>query len=68
MVDPAVVEVEGPSSQVARIESAGTEDVDAGRLLKGKEYRKTLLLPSDKVTVIREEPVTVKLIPRKKKR
>ena len=68
VVDPAVVEVEGPSSQVARIESAGTEDVDAGRLLKGKEYRKTLLLPSDKVTVIREEPVTVKLIPRKKKR
>jgi uncharacterized protein (TIGR00159 family) len=68
VLEPSVVEVEGPASQVARIESAGTEDVDAGRLVRGKEHRTTLLLPSDKVTFIQEEPVTVKLTPRKKKR
>jgi hypothetical protein len=61
--DPAWVDVEGPSSQVARIEAVGTEEIDASRLSRGKEYRKNLLAPVKRVTILRDEPVTVKVAP-----
>jgi len=60
--------VEGPASQVVKIESIATEEIDARRLEKGKEYRKNLLLPSKKVTLLYEEPVIIKVIPYGKKR
>lgn len=65
VAEPARVEVEGPSSQVARIESVSTEEIDASRLSKGKEYRKNLLAPVKRVTILRDEPVTIRLVPRK---
>lgn len=63
--DPTRVEVEGPASQVARVESVGTEEIDAGRLSKGKEYRKNLLAPGKRVVILRDEPVTIRLVSRK---
>jgi diadenylate cyclase len=62
--DPARVEVEGPASQIARIESVGTEEVDAGLLNRGKEFRKNLLAPVKRVIILRDEPVTIKLMSR----
>jgi YbbR domain-containing protein len=66
--DPATVEVEGPAGQVSRVESVATEEIDAGRLAKGKEYQKNLLLPSKKVTLLRDEPVVIKVVSRRKSR
>jgi uncharacterized protein (TIGR00159 family) len=61
---PATIEVEGPAGQMARLESVGTEEIDAARLDKGKEYRKNLLPLHQKVVFLRDEPVTVRLVPR----
>jgi YbbR domain-containing protein len=66
--DPETVDVEGPISQVTRVESVATEEIDAGRLARGKEYRINLLLPSKKVTLLYDEPVVVKVISHRKKR
>lgn len=65
--DPAWVEVEGPASQVQRIESVATEEVDASRLLKGQEYRRGLLPPDNNISVLRDEPVVIRLVPRGKR-
>jgi diadenylate cyclase len=65
---PATVEVEGPVSQVSRVESVATEEIDAGRLARGKEYQKNLLLPSKKVTLLYDKPVLIRVVPRGKKR
>jgi uncharacterized protein (TIGR00159 family) len=66
--EPATVEVEGPAGQVSRVESVATEEIDAGRLVKGKEYRKNLLVPSKKVTLLYDEPVAITFVPRHKRR
>ena len=66
--DPAAVEVEGPAGQVSRVESVATEEIDAGRLDRGKEYQKNLLLPSKKVTLLYDGPVVIKVVSRRKKR
>lgn len=66
--DPARVEVEGPAGQVGRVESVGTEEIDARRLIRGKEYRKNLLPPLKRVVILRDEPVTVKLVFRRDSR
>jgi len=66
--DPAKVEVEGAAGQVAQVDSVGTEEIDAGRLVKGNEYQKNLLPPQKRVSILRDEPITIKLIPRRKLR
>ena len=66
--DPATVEVEGPAGQISRVESIATEEIDAGRLTRGKEYQKNLLPPSKKVTLLREDPVVIKVVPNRKMR
>jgi YbbR domain-containing protein len=66
--DPITVEVEGPAGQVSRVESVATEEIDAGRLARDKDYRKNLLLPPKKVTLLHDEPVVIKVVPRRKKR
>ncbi|WP_367618974.1 diadenylate cyclase CdaA [Pelotalea chapellei] len=66
-VDPATVVVEGPALQVAHIDFVATEEIDGTRLVKGKEYRANLLPPEKRVTVLREEPVIVRLMSRGKK-
>ncbi|MBK5275370.1 MAG: TIGR00159 family protein [Desulfuromonadales bacterium] len=66
--DPATVVVEGPAGQISRVESIATEEIDAGRLVRGKEYRKNLLPPSKMVTLLRDEPVLIKAVPRRNKR
>jgi diadenylate cyclase len=65
---PAAIEVEGPASQVSRVESVATEEIDAGRLVRGREYQKNLILPTKKVTLLHDEPVVIKLVQRSKKR
>jgi diadenylate cyclase len=67
VADPAMVEVEGPSAQVDRIEKVTTEEIDAGRLLKGQEYHKNIVPPNNNVTILRSEPITIKLATRRKK-
>lgn len=64
--EPVTVEVEGPAGQVAKVEFITTEEMDARRLARDKEYRKNLLLPSKKVTLLRDEPVVIKVVPRRK--
>ena len=65
-VEPAFVELEGPAAQVSRIEKIDTEEIDAGQLDKGQDYRKNLLLPEKNITILREEPVTIRLVMRNK--
>jgi len=65
VASPATVEVEGPSGQIARLESVATEEVDAAKLIRGKEYRKNLLPPYKNVTIMRDEPLTLELVPRR---
>ncbi|NVN92868.1 MAG: TIGR00159 family protein [Desulfuromonadales bacterium] len=65
--DPSTVEVEGPASQVGRIDMVVTEEIDAGRLLKGQEYKKNLLPPENNIVILREEPITIRLVLRRKK-
>lgn len=65
VAEPASVEVEGPASQVARVETVGTEEIDGARLGRGQEYRKNLLAPVKRVLVLRDEPVIIRLVPRK---
>jgi uncharacterized protein (TIGR00159 family) len=62
--DPASVEIEGPASQVSRISSVSTEEIDASQLKMGTEYLKNLRVPEKQVTVLRDTPVTIKLSPR----
>jgi uncharacterized protein (TIGR00159 family) len=66
--EPANVELEGPASHIFRVDSVATEEIDAVRLIRGKEYRKNLLLPSKLVSLLRDESVFIKLVPKKKKR
>lgn len=65
--EPATVSIEGPASQVARIESIATEDIDVNQLKKGKEYYKNLRLPDKQVTVLLDSPVAIKLTTRPKR-
>ncbi len=39
---PGAIDMEGPASQISRLDSVATEEIDAGRLAKGKEYQKNL--------------------------
>jgi len=64
VASPATVEVEGPSGQIARLESVATEEIDAAKLTRGKEYRKNLLPPTKNVTILRDEPLSLELVPR----
>jgi uncharacterized protein (TIGR00159 family) len=59
--EPAMVDIEGPTSQVSKISMIATEDIDAGQLKKGKEYQKNLRLPEKQVSVLRDTPVTIRL-------
>jgi len=65
--DPVSVAIEGPANQVAEIESLYTEDIDAAQLEKGKEYLKNIRSSHKLVTILRESPVQIKLVNRKKR-
>jgi len=67
LCDPAIVAIEGPASQVAAIETLYTDDIDAQHLEKGKEYLKSIRTPHKQVTILREAPVVLKLVNRKKR-
>jgi len=66
VTDPAMVEVEGPASQVSRIDAVSTEEIDAARLEKGVEYSKNLLPPQNGIAILRDEPISIRLVARKK--
>lgn len=59
--EPATIEIEGPSVQVSKINSIITEEVDISGLYKGKEQYKSLIPPMNQITVLREEPVVIKV-------
>ena len=59
--EPDSVNIEGPASQVSRVDYIATEDIDAARLKRGKEYLKNLRVPGKQVSVLRESPVTIQL-------
>lgn len=67
IVEPASVVVEGPAGQIARVDSVATEEIDVGRLVKGKDYSKNLMPPLKLVTILREEPVSIRISLHKKK-
>lgn len=66
--DPENVEIEGPVSQVSKVEFISTDEIDARRLEKDREYRKNLILPSKKIALLHDGPVVIKVVPRHKKR
>lgn len=59
--EPSAVEIEGPASQVSKILSVATEDIDAGQLKRGKDYSVNLRLPEKHVNFLWDAPVTIKL-------
>lgn len=67
-VSPALVELEGPAGQLARVDSVATEEIDARRLEKDHEYRKNLIQPGRNISILHDEPVVLKVTPRRKKR
>lgn len=62
--EPESVEIEGPYSQVSRVTSVATEDIDASQLKRGTEYRKNLRTPEKQVAILRDSPVSIKLVTR----
>lgn len=66
--NPAAVEIEGPASQVSAVEFLVTDDIDAARLRRGREYQKSIRPPRKQITLLREAPVTIRLAPRDKRR
>lgn len=62
--EPASVEIEGPASQVSRIASVATEEIDASQLKRGTEYQKYLRTPEKQVTIRWDTPIVIKLSPR----
>jgi uncharacterized protein (TIGR00159 family) len=63
--EPETVELEGPAGQISRVESIATDEIDARRLTRDRVYRKNLLMPSKKVTLLHDEPVVIKVVPRR---
>ncbi|MDD2851180.1 MAG: diadenylate cyclase CdaA [Desulfuromonadaceae bacterium] len=61
--EPTAIEIEGPASQVAQVSSVSTEEIDIGRLKTGNEYRRNLRLPDKQITVLRESPIIIRLLP-----
>jgi hypothetical protein len=53
---------------VSRITSIATEPVDVSTLARGREQYRSLIPPMNQITVLREEPVAVKLGQLNKKR
>ncbi|HBA73256.1 MAG TPA: TIGR00159 family protein [Geobacter sp.] len=66
--EPDMVVIEGPSSQVAAIESVLTDDIDATRLKKGNVYLKNIRPLQKQVSLLKETPVTIRLVTRGKRR
>ncbi len=66
--EPNMVDIEGPSSQVSAIESVFTDDIDAALLKKGTEYQKNIRPLQKQVSLLRDAPVTIRLVPRGKHR
>lgn len=66
--DPAAVEIEGPASKIAQIESIYTDDIDASQLRKGKDYQKSIRPPQKQISLLRETPITIRLTARDKRR
>lgn len=67
IVGPSTVEIEGPASRIERVETVVTEEIDLSKVLKGEEYRRNLLPLDTSITILRDEPVTIRLAPRRKK-
>ncbi|MFZ4855146.1 MAG: diadenylate cyclase CdaA [Desulfuromonadaceae bacterium] len=65
LCEPDSVDIEGPASQISKITSVVTEDIDASQLKAGEEYLKNLHVPEKQVSILRDIPITVKLIARK---
>jgi diadenylate cyclase len=66
--EPDSVSIEGPASQIAQITSVATEDIDASQLKAGEEYLKNLRMPEKQVSILRDMPITVKLISRERRK
>lgn len=66
--DPAVVDIEGPASQVAPIEAVFTDDIDAGQLRKGNDYQKNIRPLQKQISLLRDAPITIRLVTRSKHR
>ncbi len=66
--EPDSVSIEGPASQISQITSVTTEDIDASQLKAGEEYLKNLRMPEKQVSILRDMPITVKLISRERRK
>jgi diadenylate cyclase len=66
--EPAMVDIEGPASQVSQMDHVLTDLIDAGQLTAGKEYQQNISLPQKQVSLLRDAPVTILLKAPKKRR
>jgi hypothetical protein len=68
IITPDKVQIEGPASQISRIDSISTEEIDASGLVKKGEYRKMLVLPMKRGVILSDETVVISLVSQKKSR
>jgi len=59
IITPDKVQIEGPASQISRIDSISTEEIDASGLVKEREYRKMLVLPMKRGVILSDETVVI---------
>ena len=61
-VDPATVEAEGPEHIMAQLDSVETEEVNLTGLQPAIVQEKRLLAPAPDVKLLRDEPVSIRLV------
>ncbi len=66
VVEPDSVEIEGPSSQLERIDFVSTDPVEPSRFSRGRMYRINLQSQPRNVTLLWDEPVVVRFVPKLK--
>lgn len=59
IIIPDKVQIEGPASQISKIDSIATEDIDLPELIKDREYRKMLVPPMKQGVILNNESVII---------
>jgi diadenylate cyclase len=62
LIEPSTVPVEGPESELARLKSIETEEVEMETVTQNKEVK--LVQPSPQVQLLKNEPARIKIVTR----
>ena len=61
VIEPPTVEIQGPSSRIKSVESVNTRKVDIGNMTETTVIEIELETGSDKITLVRDQPVNIKI-------